>query len=386
MAGAPIIGDSAEKGRRWTFQNVLGALVKTWDEHGRQFRAEYDGLHRPVSTFVQQAGQAEILFNYVVFGDRLGDDNARQLNLLGTAHQIFDQAGMVRVPELDFKGNPKFVDRVLAKDYKSSLDWSALPAQPDVAAVEATANPTLEIAEVFTASSQYDALNRPTRVTLPDGTVIVPTYNEANFLATLRAQIRGLGNFVEFLKGQDYDAKGQRQFAHYGNEAFTRYFYDPNTFRLTDLLTYKTGTDPQTQGLQNLNYFYDPVGNITQIRDDAQQTHYFNNAVVKPESLFEYDAIYQLIRATGRELAGLGNDTLRTETDLDFVQLPHANNVEAVRTYTEAYEYGVLDGVLLWLVLTVNGDVTLESPYTVLRECKVYITCRVVRNFLNVYT
>ena len=344
MAGMPIVGESAEKGRRWTFQNVLGALVKTWDEHGREFRAEYDFLHRPVSTFVQEAGQAEILFNYVVYGDRLA--NAEQLNLLGIAHQIFDQAGMVRVPELDFKGNPKFVGRVLAKDYKSALDWGALPAQPNYAAIQAAANTALEIAEVFTASSQYDALNRPTQVTLPDGTVIVPTYNEANFLASLRAQVRGQGNFIEFLKDQDYDAKGQRQFAHYGNEVFTRYFYDPNTFRLTNLLTYKSGADPQTQGLQNLNYSYDPVGNITQIRDDAHQTHYFNNAVVKPESLYEYDAIYQLIRATGRELAGLGNNTIRTHTDLDLIpQLPHPNNTDAVRTYTEEYEYDLLGNI-----------------------------------------
>jgi len=345
MAGTPIVGDSAEKGHRWTFQNVLGALVKTWDEHGRQFRAEYDALHRPVSTFVQQAGQAEILFNYVVYGDRLGQANAKPLNLLDTAHLIFDQAGLVRVPELDFKGNPKSVDRILAKDYKNDLDWSALPGQPDVAAILAAADPALETAEVFTASSLYDALNRPTRVTLPDGTIIVPTYNEANFLASLKAQIRGQSNFIEFLKGQDYDAKGQRQFAHYGNEVFTRYFYDPKSFRLTNLLTYKSGTDTQTQGLQNLNYWYDPVGNITQIRDDAQQTHYFNNAVVKPESLYEYDAIYQLIRATGRELAGGVNDVTRTHTDLDFVQLPHPNNLAAVRNYTEEYEYDLLGNI-----------------------------------------
>ena len=42
---------------------------------------------------------------------------------------------------------------------------------------------------------------------------------------------------------------------------------------------------------------------VTQIRDDAQQTHYFNNAVVRPESLYEYDAIHRLIRSTGRESA-----------------------------------------------------------------------------------
>ena len=344
MAGTPILGESAEKGRRWTFLNVLGAMVKTWDEHGREFRAEYDILHRPVSTFVQEAELAEILFTYVVYGDRL--TNAEQLNLLGVAHQIFDQAGMVRMPEVDFKGNPKSVDRLLAKDYKNYINWNSLPAQPDYAAIQTAANPVLEIGEVFTASSLYDALNRPTRVTLPDGTVIVSIYNEANFLASLRAQIRGQGAFVEFLKDQDYDAKGQRQFAHYGNEVFTRYFYDPNTFRLTNLLTYKSGDNPDTQSLQNLHYIYDSIGNITQIRDDAQQTHYFRNAVVKPESLFEYDAIYQLIRATGREHASLTNNTIRNHNDLEFVpQLPHANNADAVRTYTEKYEYDLLGNI-----------------------------------------
>src|SRR5208283_2529802 len=71
MSGAPVYGTSAEKGQRWTFQNVLGALIRTWDEFGRQFRMEYDGLHRPLATFVQPAGKSEILFNYVVYGDRL---------------------------------------------------------------------------------------------------------------------------------------------------------------------------------------------------------------------------------------------------------------------------------------------------------------------------
>jgi len=201
---------------------------------------------------------------------------------------------------LDFKGNPTSVERVLAKDYTKNPDWSALDVQPNYAAIQAAADPSLEIAEVFTASATCDALNRPISVLLPDDTVMIPTYNEANFLASLQVQIQGQGVFIEFLRDQDYDAKGQRQFAHYGNDVFTRYFYDPKTFRLTNLLTYKSGEDPATQGLQNLRYTYDPIGNITQMQDDAQQTHYFNNAVVKPLSLYEYDAIYQLVRATGR--------------------------------------------------------------------------------------
>ena len=341
MAGMPVSGASAEKGRHWIFQNVLGALVKTWDEHGRRFRNQYDELHRPVGTFVQEAGQPEILFNYIVYGDRL--PNAEQLNLMGTAHQVFDQAGMLRVPALDFKGNATAVERVLAIDYRDPLDWQALPAQPSVAGVDAAADPSLETAEVLSAGAQYDALNRPTRVALPDGTVLVPTYDEANLLTRMQARIRGQGAFIDFLKGQDYDAKGQRQIAHYGNEVFTRYFYEPDTFRLARLLTYRSGDDPDTRGLQDLHYCNDPVGNLTAVRDDAQQTHYFNQAVVRPECLYEYDAVYQLVRATGRELAGIGNDNPRTHTDLDFIPpLPHANSASAVRNYVQEYEYDLL--------------------------------------------
>lgn len=341
MAGTKIVSSSAEKGQRWMLPDVLGNLVKTWDEHGRTFRAGYDELHRAVSTFEQDSGQAEILFNYIVYGDR--HPNALQLNLLGSAHQVFEQSGLVQVPGLDFQGNPTSVQRVLAQDYKHTLDWSSLATQPDYVAIQNAADASLATGEVFTASATYDALNRPTRVTLPDQSVIVPTYNEANFLATLQVQVRGQGAFTTFLQEQDYDARGQRLFAHYGNNVTTSYFYDPKTFRLTSLVSAPSGGNPATQGLQNLAYTYDPVGNITQLEDTAQQTFYFNNAVVKPEYLYEYDALYQLVQASGREHAGPINDTILNASDLAVVpQLPEANDSAAVRTYTETYTYDLL--------------------------------------------
>jgi len=343
MAGTPVYGETAEKGRRWTFQNVQNALVKTWDEHGREFSVSYDLLHRPVSTFVEESGQANILFNYIVYGDR--HPNGQQLNLLGVAHQMFDQAGMMKVLEMDFKGNPKKIERVLAKDYKNSLNWDILSEQPNYGAIQTAALPVLE-SEVFTATCTYDALNRPIQVIMPDNSLIVSSYNEANFLISLQAQIMGQGPFIDFLIDQDYDAKGQRQFAHFGNEIISRYFYEPKSFRLANLLTFRSGNDPKAEALQNLHYAYDPVGNITSIRDDAQQKHFFNNTVVKPESLFEYDAIYHLILATGREHAGMINDTIRDHNDIDYVpQLPHPNNTTSVRSYTEEYEYDLVGNI-----------------------------------------
>src|SRR5262249_15168278 len=74
----------------------------------------------------------------------------------------------------------------------------------------------------------------------------------------------------------------------------TIYTYDSETFRLVHLLTSRNAIafpddcpQPAPTGwpgcqIQNLSYTYDPAGNITHIRDDAQQTIYFRNKRVEP--------------------------------------------------------------------------------------------------------
>ena len=56
--------------------------------------------------------------------------------------------------------------------------------------------------------------------------------------------------------------------------------------------------------MQNLRYTYDPVGNITHIRDDAQQTIYFRNKRVEPSTDYTYDAHLSVDRGHGREHLG----------------------------------------------------------------------------------
>ena len=88
----------------------------------------------------------------------------------------------------------------------------------------------------------------------------------------------------------DYNAKGQRTRIDYGNGATTNYDYDLNTFRLTNLKTTRTACPErprlavvQAPGtVQDLQYVYDPAGNITQITDDALQTVFHNNERVEP--------------------------------------------------------------------------------------------------------
>lgn len=357
MVGMSMYGESAEKGERWIFQDALGRLVRIWDNNQREFYTTYDILHRPVAAFVREGG-TDTLFNYTVYGDELPDATARSLNLKGIPFRVYDTAGMLDLRRLDFKGNPLEIERRLVRDYKNTIDWSALAGAGNVAAIAAAAEPLLET-EIFTAASTYDALSRPIQTILPDNTVVRPTYNEGNGLDKLEAQLRGTGAFRTFLEKQDYNAKGQRQYAEYGNGLVTRYFYDPKTFRLTNLLTERKGNNPDpvanTTALQNLKYNFDPVGNITQIRDDAQQTHYYRNAVVSPMQTFEYDAIYQLIRATGREHAGL-NPAQPAHGDIPVLApVPHTNDANAVRIYTQTYDYDDLGNITQMRHITSGG-------------------------------
>ncbi len=341
MLKDPIYGKNAEKGEKWIFNDVMGRLVKIWDNNIIEFRSTYDKLHRPVSVFVKE-GNNEILFNHTVYGDILAD--SAQRNMKGRAYQIYDQAGVMTLKNVDFKGNILEVERRLAKEYKNTINWQILEGLTSINSIESSAVPFLEN-EIFSSSVVLDALNRPILMILPDKSVVEPKYNCANLLDSLRVKIRGEGDFITFLENQDYDAKGQRQFAQYGNGLITKYFYDPKTFRLVNLITKRVGTS-DSQSMQNLYYTFDSVGNIVYSKDDAQQTHYFKNAVVKPENKYEYDAIYQLIKATGREHAGLGGNSQRDNNDLPFIaQIPHVNDLNAVRQYTELYQYDDLGNI-----------------------------------------
>ncbi|WP_438038799.1 RHS repeat domain-containing protein [Sorangium sp. So ce128] len=244
---------------------------------------------------------------------------------------------MVTSQAYDFKGNSLQASRRLRSEVHAGADWSVLSALTDVSAIAAAADPLLE-AESFETQTEYDALNRPTRLIAPDpdASEIKPTYNEAGQLERIEVRIRDAAAWTTFVDNIDYDAKGQRERIDYGNGTSTEYTYDPPTFRLARLRTTRSSDGAV---LQNLTYTYDPVGNIVEIKDSAQQTVFFNNAMVSPNAQYVYDAVYRLIEATGREHAGGLADVQRDQNDLPIQALPHANDAQALRNYTEQYFY-----------------------------------------------
>ena len=171
--------------------------------------------------------------------------------------------------------------------------------------------------------------------------------------------LRGADTLTSFVNDIDYNAKGQRESIEYGNGIRTAYKYDRLTFRLTALLT----TRSLNTQLQSLNYFYDPVGNITQIRDDAQQTIYFNNQVTEPHTQYTYDAVYRLIEARGREHIGQLSRPQTNWSDEFRVNLPHPHDGHAMRPYTERYEYDEVGNFKLLHHFADNGQGTWQRSY-----------------------
>ena len=82
---------------------------------------------------------------------------------------------------------------------------------------------------------------------------------------------------------------------------------------------------------------------FTEITDSAQQTHYFNNAQISPTSKYEYDPLYRLIKATGREL-----NSLQMPTHIDIpnnIPLPNTA-ANAMQNYTHEFTYDELGNIL----------------------------------------
>ncbi len=210
--------------------------------------------------------------------------------------------------------------------------------------------------ETFTTVTAYDALNRATSIRTPHNagipaSEILPAYNEASLLESVNVKLRGAATATNFVSDIDYDAKGQRERIQYGNGSTTGYTYDEKTFRLKRLLTTRNnGADI----LQDLNYTYDAAGNIAQIDDAAQQTIFFNGSVVSPSQKFEYDALYRLVKATGREHVSVNADGEPEAEGYNAAQISPQDG-SAMRNYSREWEYDSV-GNILSMIHKFNGS------------------------------
>jgi RHS repeat-associated protein len=332
LLGTQIHSASMEAGARWVLNEVTGKPIRLWDSRDHQIRHTYDALRRPTGLLVRTGSGPEKQAERITYGE--GQANDQAFNLRGQIFQQFDGAGLVTHVSYDFKGNLQESHRQLLQNYKEAVDWFL--------------SPPLET-ETFTSRSTFDALNRPLTVTTPDGSIYRPRYNEANLLEQVNVNLRGAATATPFITNIDYDAKGQRTRLDYGNKTTTTYEYDKNTFRLLRLLTIRSGLgETEQQSAQDLRYTYDPAGNITHIQDqaDIQSIIYFRNQRVEPSADYTYDALYRLTQASGREHIGQISQPQTSWNDEFRINLPQPGDGQAMRRYSEAYQYDEVGNIL----------------------------------------
>ena len=329
---------SVDAGLRLMLPDVAGTSTRSFDGRGFASETIYDRLRRPSHIYVVAPGGARILAERIVYGEAAAGGGSAN-NLRGRKVLHYDSAGELSQPTYDFKGNLTTATRRLAVAFQQTPDWSVLADLTDPAALQASAQPLLEAdsalaTNTFTTSTVFDALNRATRVTAPDKSIVVPAYDPANRLARLEINLRGATSPTPFVTRIDYNARGQRVRTDHGNGASTLYAYDPLTFLLARQTTTRASDGAK---LQDFAPTYDPVHNIVEIDDDADASLFFRGTTpVGGGGQYEYDAIYRLVSATGREHPG---QQLVDPNDSPFASLPHPNDTQALRAYAETYEY-----------------------------------------------
>ncbi|MFL1527305.1 RHS repeat-associated core domain-containing protein [Pseudomonas sp. O230] len=318
LSGVALMTDSVDAGWRAVLPGQAGQSVEHWDGRRSHSLTEYDELLRPVAVREYGHKVAEHALERFTYADA-GTGSAAH-NLCGQLNRHDDSAGTLHVHDLSLVGNElkhtrQFLISTDPPNWPVDIDGrNALLEPGDGATTAYTFAPSSELL------SQTDAF----------GNVQAFAYTVDGLLKNTKLTLAGAGQTEKLLVSNlHYTATGQIESETAGNGVITRHHYDEADGRLTQLSAHKADGTP----LQDLNYLYDPVGNVLSIEDAAQPIRYFNNQRIEPIKTYQYDTLNQLIRTTGCEAqSGRGGPT-----PPDFQSLPLDPN--QIANYTQTYHY-----------------------------------------------
>ena len=312
LTGKTLLVNSVDAGWRLNLPGAAGQIVHRWDQNEQHWRTTYDHQLRPTAVLERAAGQAPRRVECLRYGD--SSPEAATRNLCGALIRHDDSAGTLLIDEYALCGKPLSQTRRLLADI----------TPPDWPADEKDRDSMLEEGKGHKTSWHYDALAQPIQQSDAAQHQQRYAFDVAGQLMSVSLKINNTANEKTIAKDFVYNAFGQVESQTLGNGVVSRAVFDPANGRLTSLCASVSG-----RTLQDLHYSYDAVGNVTRIEDRAQPVRFGHNQRAEAISTFAYDSLYQLIRATGREAAGLSGAAL-SKTPVDPGQLFN---------FTEHYEY-----------------------------------------------
>jgi insecticidal toxin complex protein TccC len=308
LSAQVLLSDSVDAG--WSVELLSEAAQRhcRWGARGHVKRVEYDSMLRPMAVF-EGDGAEEVCAERLTYGTT-SDSFANQCGQL-IRHD--DPAGSLGNLSFNLTGEVIKQTRRFLIDLDLP-DWPLLIEERD------------DLLELAKAEStwRFDPLGDVLEQTDAKG-------NMHSFAQTVAGQLKASNLLLRdqaagtLISDIQYDAQGRISCEIAGNGVVTALDYDPVDGRLIRL---RAGDGH----LQDLNYAYDPVGNVVSIEDRAQPTRHFANQRIEPLRTFAYDTLYQLIEATGYEAAAIN----RGPGEDWFQVFPAANELS---NYTQRYAY-----------------------------------------------
>jgi len=262
-----------------------------------------------------------------IFYDSLGRKTAMIDPDTGTTEYTYDAMGNIKT-QIDNKGQMiaflyDEINRLEKKDYESPTmqdvvyTYDALDPPNSTGRLSSVDNGVcqtsyeydqegrvIEVTRIISGTTYeiqtaYDILGRIESITYPDGEVVAYTYDENSGLLE---RVEGSQVYIEDII---YNAQGQILTIQYGNNTQTNYTYSFDQ-RLQRILTQN-----QIGNLQDLNYNFDKVGNLSTLIDNLQsniRTYQYDdlNRLTRAENIpntssgyltytYQYDAIGNMI-------------------------------------------------------------------------------------------
>lgn len=309
LTAQPLSSERVDAGWDVEFCGSAGERRCRWDTKANVQRFEYDSMLRTEAVF-ESDGLDERCTERLTYGGA----NDAFANQCGQLIRHDDRAGSVSHSAFSLTGEVTGQVRRLLDDLEVP-DWPVLVSERD-----AVLEPGEGAKSIWRFGPLGDALDQTDAM----GNVQAFTRTVAGQLKSTGSQLRGQSPQA-LVSDIAYDAQGRITSENAGNGVNTSVDYDPIDGRLIRLRA-------DNGHLQDLNYGYDPVGNVLQIEDLAQPVRHFANQQVEPLRTFAYDTLYQLIEATGYEAKtmnrGPANGAFRT-----FIQ------ADELGSYTQRYEY-----------------------------------------------
>lgn len=303
-------------------------LIRTVDAKGQSIRYSYDGVNRLLAEYYgENMTTPDVEYHYdtpagpVALGEFWTPTQEQEIR-----QAIIDDSGMVS-DTLDMNNDDKVdvADAVmaarsakmkaqvteLAKNTRGQLAWvrdlsgeehNSYDARGRVAwTIKRIQNTGSDDLRNFYTGYAYNSMDRITTLTYPDQTQATYTYNA-------RGLLEAIPNVVTQV---DYNPAGQNARLDYDCGTSSTYSYD-NRLRLSILHTVRSRDNIV---LQDLNYTYDGVSNITAITDGRAEKDYqsigTDLGITLEESkkfdntqTFAYDSLYRLTRSSNPTVYG----------------------------------------------------------------------------------